>query len=233
MNGHGVTVWTDEQIQAGVLSIIRNAKKQVILVTPYLELWRHARDAIELARGNGVQITCLIRDQDDQTSSDDVAWLLSRKVRILAVERLHAKIFLNEENIVVGSMNLTEPSINENKEIAFHISNDAIEKEIRDYVHGRLMKQGKPLASVRIEQVRESAPSYQTGVQMTGVCIRCHRQISLDPDKPLCDGCYEEWAEWENPEYPEKFCHTCGKQWQTSYAKPLCSSCFARVMRRG
>jgi phosphatidylserine/phosphatidylglycerophosphate/cardiolipin synthase-like enzyme len=95
MDTHGVTVWTDEQIQAGVLSIIRNARKHVILVTPYLVLWRHAKDAIELARANGVQITCLVRNQEDQISSEDTAWLLDKKVRVLAVDRLHAKIFLN------------------------------------------------------------------------------------------------------------------------------------------
>jgi phosphatidylserine/phosphatidylglycerophosphate/cardiolipin synthase-like enzyme len=228
MDTHGVTVWTDEQIQAGVLSIIRNARKHVILVTPYLVLWRHAKDAIELARANGVQITCLVRNQEDQISSEDTAWLLDKKVRVLAVDRLHAKIFLNEEHIVVGSMNLTEPSINENKEIAFHIANDAIEKEIRGYVHDRLMKQGKPLNPVSVAQDWEPVPGHQTGVQRKGACIRCHRQIGLDPGKPLCNECYEKWAEWENPDYEEKYCHVCGRQWQTSYARPLCASCFRK-----
>ena len=34
------------------------------------------------------------------------------------------------------------------------------------------------------------------------------------------------WAQYEDSEYPEAYCHSCGKERDTTYDKPLCGSCF-------
>ena len=44
---------------------------------------------------------------------------------------------------------------------------------------------------------------------------------------PLCQKDYSEWAKYENDEYPEKFCNTCGvEQPNISYKKPQCRNCY-------
>ncbi len=62
-----------------------------------------------------------------------------------------------------------------------------------------------------------------------GRCIRCKESIPFDPDRPLCDDCFKSWNQYENWDYEEDYCHRCGADWDTSYAKPLCRPCYDQV----
>jgi ribosomal protein S14 len=68
-------------------------------------------------------------------------------------------------------------------------------------------------------------------VQGRGYCIRCATGIDFSTDKPLCDKDYTIWAEHEDPEFAEEYCHSCGKEKDTSYAKPLCITCFKKIAK--
>ena len=63
-----------------------------------------------------------------------------------------------------------------------------------------------------------------------GRCIRCKESIPFDPDRPLCDDCFASWNRYENWDYEEEYCHRCGADWDTSYAKPLCRPCYDQVV---
>ena len=65
--------------------------------------------------------------------------------------------------------------------------------------------------------------------QPSGHCIRCAKAIPLNADSPLCDDCYAIWAEIDDEDASENYCHSCGKDRETSYAKPLCTFCYGRV----
>lgn len=58
-----------------------------------------------------------------------------------------------------------------------------------------------------------------------GYCIRTGVPIDLDVARPLSYDAYLSWAQFGNPDYPEKYCHICGKLTRTSVKNPLCSSC--------
>jgi hypothetical protein len=58
-----------------------------------------------------------------------------------------------------------------------------------------------------------------------GYCIRTGEQIPYDPSKPLTWSAYETWAEFGNPDYREKYCHSCGNHYGTSVRRPLCERC--------
>jgi hypothetical protein len=45
---------------------------------------------------------------------------------------------------------------------------------------------------------------------------------------PLCGECYGVWAQYGDPDYPERACHACGRAWETSVRKPLCYNCYQR-----
>ena len=62
-----------------------------------------------------------------------------------------------------------------------------------------------------------------------GHCIRCGTGLPLDPAKPLCRGCYREWAKVKDESAPEKVCHGCGKAKKVSLVKPLCRPCWGRL----
>ncbi len=108
------TVFVDEEVQSAILSIIRNAKKYVVVVTPYVGLveprgqWHLAQQAVKDAITRGVRMTFVVRKDwtNEKEALDDLEWLLESKVDVRTVDRLHAKIYLNESSLLVSSMNL-------------------------------------------------------------------------------------------------------------------------------
>ena len=71
-----------------------------------------------------------------------------------------------------------------------------------------------------------SRPS--AGVPSHGFCIRCKTEVPTDPSKPYCRRCYTTWELFENPEYEEKHCHTCGSEHTSTLLKPVCLSCYRK-----
>ena len=63
-----------------------------------------------------------------------------------------------------------------------------------------------------------------------GHCIRCQRQIPLDLDKPLCWSCYNIWAKFEDPNYPENYCISCGDLKDVNFSKPACYVCYKEIV---
>jgi sugar-specific transcriptional regulator TrmB len=73
---------TDEDVPGRILSVLRDARKHAILVSPYLGLWGHLEDAITIAVRNGVEVTVVLRDEPDVVNSKDVGWLLDNGVKV-------------------------------------------------------------------------------------------------------------------------------------------------------
>lgn len=59
-----------------------------------------------------------------------------------------------------------------------------------------------------------------------GYCIRCHTKILFDIDKPYCYECFQVWKQFENPNYIDKYCHECGKDYNSILLKYLCEECY-------
>ena len=59
----------------------------------------------------------------------------------------------------------------------------------------------------------------------TGHCIRCGEDIPLNAKKPLCPTDYKQWEKYKNHDYPEKYCYKCGREYSTTFDKPLCLPC--------
>lgn len=62
-----------------------------------------------------------------------------------------------------------------------------------------------------------------------GAYIQRGTEIEYDIDRPLCEKCFESWRRYAKPEYKELLCHDCGNERATSYAKPLCRTCFTAL----
>ena len=75
--------------------------------------------------------------------------------------------------------------------------------------------------------VNEAKGLYSTTPQK-GFCIRCHKQVNLNPSSPYCYSCYKSWKQYENKQYKEKFCHICGENHKTSMPKPACLRCYRK-----
>ena len=43
-----------------------------------------------------------------------------------------------------------------------------------------------------------------------------------------CKRCYASWRRFENEEYEEIHCHTCGKDYPSNLLKPVCYTCYKK-----
>jgi phosphatidylserine/phosphatidylglycerophosphate/cardiolipin synthase-like enzyme len=191
------------------LAVIRNAQKYVVIVTPYLKLWGHAVEAFTLAVKNRIDIRVIVRLEPDTFESEDVTALRHIGVKVLAAPLLHAKIYMNEQTILVSSMNFTEFSTKNSLEIALLVQDEQAKQRIGDYVRNTVMQLAVPIDAGKAQGPQHftvrSGPANIRAV--SGVCIRCHHPIVLDALKPFCFDCYQSWAQWGNEDYPEVFCH--------------------------
>lgn len=244
-------IFTDDKVSDAVLDLVRQAQNELFLVSPYNSFWDHLRDQLQLAIGRGVQITAIYRT-DDEKSKKDMEWLGLKGATVYAVDKLHAKIYLNESTVIVTSMNLLESSSKNSKELAVRIDDENGKKEIRSYIQqlkelGHLeypkpqgFKQTDPSPKTEVLQPLKSSsrrhdPLPDSVVKVwnilkkavtSGKCIRCREQIQSDPEKPFCNTCYKKWSRYKRSNYEEKYCHRCGQESPTTQAKPICTTCY-------
>lgn len=65
-----------------------------------------------------------------------------------------------------------------------------------------------------------------------GYCIRCKRDIKLNPQAPYCYSCFAIWKKFENKTYKENHCHSCGTENPSTFLKPVCLVCYIEQRER-
>jgi hypothetical protein len=58
---------------------------------------------------------------------------------------------------------------------------------------------------------------------ITGFCIRTGEKIPFNPKRPFCEKAYKSWAQYQNMDFSEAYCHKTGKPsyGKTSMRKPI------------
>ena len=246
-------VLTDDEVSGAVLDIISGAKEYVVLVSPYIGAWNHLRNEVRLARQRGVRLTFIFRAglASGDSTRRDAAWLRAEGASLYAVDGLHAKFYLNESSALLTSMNLLPSSTGNSLEVGARMSEEEA-NALRQYaarlkelgkspeedaptqtdVNGRREKRERAVEEKRAPYVIDKdTPKRVLGKVLGRIhgthCIRCQALIPHNLDKPLCDKCFAKWNEWKNPDYRERYCHSCGREAATTKAKPRCDDCFA------
>ena len=223
MNTTETKILTDGEISNEIQRIIREANKQVVIVSPYNKFWNHLKNEINQATNRNIRVEFVCRKDQLEAGKESIDWLLDLEqgVNVYAVERLHSKIYFNETDALITSMNLLEGSVTNSKEIAVLIRDKALIEDIRKYAN-ELIKLGIP----QMAKTRATPAKPKT---IKAYCVRCAQSIDFDHEKPLCDGCYRMWSRYKDPDYKENYCHGCGNERNTTYAKPFCRPCYKRL----
>lgn len=243
---------TDETISE-IFRLIDDAKKLVVLVSPYFSMESDSRLVRRLieARRRNVKVTLIIRGGNN----DSVTWktieeLMEAGVEVLAVTYLHAKLYWSDAGAVVTSLNLLKASMLNSVEAGMLAEDEQSRREVFDfiekYVQPRVSLKQTPQAlatsdrkvaggskgsAIAVKTPTRASKAKSTFVakkkrEKQGACIRCSDEIGLNPERPYCGACYSIWAEYENPDYVEKFCHQCGGDADTTIDRPLCRRCY-------
>ena len=87
---------------SSIISLIENASKFVVLVSPYshLEGWDKLKNAINTASERDVDVSYYVREGQGSKGIEKL------NVKIYEVPMLHAKMFFNESEAIISSFHL-------------------------------------------------------------------------------------------------------------------------------
>jgi phosphatidylserine/phosphatidylglycerophosphate/cardiolipin synthase-like enzyme len=110
--------------------LIRNAETRLILISPYLKLSKDFKELLKY-RNSKDKITTVIFGKQE-LNPHEMKFLQGLRFVILKYnEDLHAKCYLNDDKMIITSLNLYEFSMNNNKEMGVLVDlNDESDKEL-------------------------------------------------------------------------------------------------------
>ncbi len=216
--------------------IMITAKREIYLVSPFLQLSKTFYERLKDASQNKVKI-CIVYGKDELKPNERNSLAEIQNLDLFYFENLHAKCYFNESKMVITSMNMYEFSEKNNREMGVFIDakNDT---ELFDSAKRESLSIIKFAESIKLNKsdrstskgeeykkyIAEPKKDYNKGYR--GYCIRCSNRIPLDPTRPYCVDCFSVWAQWENVDFQENNCHVCGEYGHMTMAKPLCYKCF-------
>lgn len=215
--------------------LIKNAGEKLILVSPYLKLSKDFKELLTY-RNSKDKITTVIFGKQE-LNPDEMKFLQGLRFVILKYnEDLHAKCYVNDDKMVITSLNLYEFSMANNKEMGVLIDkNDPADTQLFDDAYKEVdyinqtsqrfeLNAPKPTYTSNTEyKSRESKPSTKQTDKPKGFCIRTGVEIPFSVEKPMSYDAYKSWSKYSDADYPERFCHFSGEpsNGETSVSKPI------------
>lgn len=218
--------------------LIKNAGEKLTLVSPYLKLSKDFKELLTY-RNSKDKITTVIFGKQE-LKPDEMKFLQGLRFVVLKFnEDLHAKCYVNDQHMIITSLNLYEFSMANNKEMGVFIDKDEpvdaqlfedAMKEV-DFISetsqrfelstSHAAETRSPQAAHPVKSARAAAPT--SGAKPKGYCIRTGVEIPFNVEKPLSYEAYKAWSKYSDPNYAEKFCHFSGEasHGETSVAKPI------------
>jgi hypothetical protein len=220
-----------QQLVESIHRLVRAARRGLVLVSPYFDPWEEIAEYIETALNRSVRVMIVIRE--GQVNAEEAAEEFEDMGAIIrSVPDLHAKLYFSELEAISTSMNLLTSSANTAVEIG-HVFDVAADEQ----QYQQLIAQSEQLAPnlrwgalvAGQAQPRDRRGRHHSPVRkyvQRGHCIRCGEAVPFDLEQPFCPPHLRSWLRFENVDYPEEFCHSCGEQASTSMAKPRCYRCW-------
>ncbi len=130
------------KISGALFDIIHEARQELVLVSPYVDLthWKQLATALTAARDRGVRITFYTRHDPGKPTSKEQVEALGITPQL--VPWLHAKFYFNETNGIITSLNLLGSSNSNSIEIGSQLETAEELEVLRHFVKQYLVPQG-------------------------------------------------------------------------------------------
>ena len=233
------------EIPSKIVEIIRESKEYCFLVTPYFQAWPVLERELEKASQKQKKIVFVFRQDENLFPFRSLDYLNTQYgFDVVYTERLHTKLYMNEQQVLITSMNLYDSSKENNYELGYVLNGRSFSKQIKETVldddifisSQHEVLQGRYFNELREKEFSKKQDEAQRGFfkvspSYEGYCIRCGRpKISSGFEKPLCPDCYVTWRQFENLDYEENYCYLCGKRSENiSYRHCICMECARKV----
>lgn len=230
---------TTKGTSSKIEEIIIHAKKEIYLVSPFLQLSKIFYERLKDASESGINIK-LVFGKDKLKPNERNSLAEIQGLELYYFENLHAKCYFNENKMVITSMNMYEFSEINNREMGVFIENkndtELFENAKKETLS--IIKSAKLIKLNETERFTRKKEDYKYDQEKyynqgyRGYCIRCGKRIPLDPSRPYCNDCYSSWIQWGNVEFQETHCHLCGEFEKSTMLKPFCYNCFNEYQRK-
>jgi len=204
--------------------IIENANSELTIITPFIDLGPRMKGSFNIARDKGVRIKLITRWKTKLAAKDEkeLAFFTELGAEIMFVERLHSKLFLNENSGVLSSMNMLDGSAHHSQEIGIFTNDTVLVTSFKAYAE-RLERSAMPDQYAPAQSTAKNAPSQKKKQQKSGYCIRTGEKIPFNIKTPFNKKSFASWNRYKNPEFAEKFCHFSGEKSNggTSFSLPI------------
>lgn len=223
-------ILTAHHLPYAVVNILEKAQQYAVLTTAYLRSWLHLDHTIRTAVKRGVRVHLVIRTPDGSNrdrvkTRAEIDKFANAGVTVHPVERLHAKVYLNESEAIVTSFNLVMES-HESHEIGVRFTDPQV---VGDFFEA-LLGFAPGLEEARSKEARTETPSQlekQAARSATAFCIGCSDELPRNPRRPLCRSCYSRSdGGYRCEELSKRVCHLCGKPHPGTLERPLCRECY-------
>lgn len=213
-------------------NVIIGAKKKLVLVSPYLQISKTFFERLNDAANKNVEIK-IIYGKDELKPNEKNSLAELKNIELFYFENLHAKCYFNESEMVITSMNMYEFSEKNNREMGVFITKSkdlelfdkAVNETLSIIQSSELIKLTKTKRTF-FQDKKNNNKNGKKKKPKRGYCIRCEERIPYDTEKPYCRDCFSTWSQFENPEYEDNVCHSCGEFEVTSMLKPICYDCY-------
>ncbi len=210
-------------ISGRIEDMIQDSYDKLVLMSPYLQITKKIKNLLEVKNKRKQPVRIVYRKNKLQLEENN--WLKNlEEISTSYLEDLHAKCYLSENEAIITSMNLYQHSQQENYEMGIYL-----EKSEDPDLYADIKRQVDFLveASQNVEITVEKVPDDEKSKEGdNGYCIRCEKEIPLEPKKPYCSDCFSSWNEYKNGDYEENHCHICGKEMESTRNKPVCYDCY-------
>jgi phosphatidylserine/phosphatidylglycerophosphate/cardiolipin synthase-like enzyme len=231
---------TTNKTSSSIEDIIMDAKNKIVLVSPYLQISKTFYERLKDASNKNVSIK-IIYGKDELKPNEKNSLAELKNIELFYFQNLHAKCYLNENKMVITSMNMYEFSEKTNREMGVLIDRIADKelfekavnevKSILESSESVPLKKSERQPTLNASVSQANNPKQKTQTKLRGYCIRCEERIDFNPTKPYCAICFSTWAQYENPDYEENVCHLCGEYEETSMNKPLDYDCYKELQK--
>ena len=215
--------------------VIENANSELTIITPYIDLGPRMKGSFNVARGKGVIIKLITRWKKKLAAKDEeeLAFFSELGAKIMFVERLHSKLFLNENSGVLSSMNMLDGSAHHSQEIGIFTNDTGMVTSYKGYAE-RLERSAMPSQYAPAKSTAKNAPSQKKKAKETAYCIRTGELIKFNIKMPYNKKSFTSWNRFKNPEFNEQFCHFSGEKsnGETSYSRPILKKNWTRAKKK-
>ncbi len=231
------------KISEEILSIIKSAKDELIIVSPYIKLTPEIKQAFRDQEDKVLINLVFFREKIHKYVFDFFDNMPN--VFLYANSYLHTKCYMNEKKALLTSMNLYEYSMRNNFELGSLFKNKGLDKRNYEEIRNEMffiMERSHCISDYKTRAYENDGK--------TGYCTSCKKAIHqqktiIQTENPMdwrkewvCDKCYEELnsidIQKDFSTFMSKFgnfCYNCGSDDVLTIFPgfiPICSKCMGK-----